>query len=203
MARPQETFDPRAIIAALERNYVDYVIIGALARVLRGTYETTRGVDICPSFGAVNMEQLKNAANDLEARRTDGRDFVFEDRTLSAEDVIAFSTSAGELKIVPVPAGAPSGFVDLRRAATKEDLGHGLRPLVASTGDLARMAAALHRDQDVERLPELRRIMELEVDREAVIAPAQVRGPTQLRGRWRSPTRISDRAPERHLGLER
>ena len=42
-----EVFDPRAILAALERNYVEYVVIGRLARVLRGTHEITRGVDIC------------------------------------------------------------------------------------------------------------------------------------------------------------
>jgi hypothetical protein len=203
MARSQEAFDPRAIIAALERNYVDYVIIGGLARVLRGTYETTHGVDICPSFGTVNIEALSRAADELVGRRPDGGDFFPEDRTLHAEDVIGFSTSAGELKIIGAPAGVPNGFVDLRRAATREDLGQGLRPLVASTGDLARMAAALHREQDVERLPELRRIMELEVDREAVIAPAQVRGPGQERGPWRSPGRLTDQVAERERGLER
>jgi hypothetical protein len=202
MAGGDEPFDPRAVIAALERNYVDYVIIGALSRVLRGTYEVTHGIDICPSFGA-NAERLARAAAELEAQSADGGAFPFSDETLSREEVIAVSTTAGELKIVASPAGVPYGFVDLRRAATREDLGHGLRPLVASTGDLARMAAALHRDQDVARLPELRRIMELEVDREAVIAPAQIRGPAQLRGPWRSPTRISDREPERDRGLER
>lgn len=170
-ARADATFDPRAILPALERNYVDYVLIGGLARVLRGSYEITRGVDVCPSFGEGNIERLGHAIGELDARPADGRKLVFNERTLGDEEVIAFSTAAGELNIVASPAGAPNGFVDLRRAATKEHLGHGLRPLVASTGDLARMAAALHRDQDVALLPELRRIMELEVDRELALAP--------------------------------
>jgi hypothetical protein len=77
----------------------------------------------------------------------------------------------GGLSIVSGPAGASGGFADLRRPATKEHLGHGLQPLVASTGDLARMAAALHREEDIRRLPELRRTMELEADRALTFVP--------------------------------
>jgi hypothetical protein len=39
------------------------------------------------------------------------------------------------------------------------------------------MADALHRDQDLKHLPELQRIMELELDRQYTI-PATARGPT-------------------------
>jgi hypothetical protein len=75
--------------------------------------------------------------------------------------VLALRTARGELKIVPEPAGTRRGYDDLRRAATREHIGHGLRPSVASVADLARMSAAL--EVDAERLPELRRIMEVEV----------------------------------------
>ena len=95
------------------------------------------------------------------------------DEGLGAEPVVALSTNAGTLQIVASPAGAPNGFVDLRRASTKEHLGQGLQPLVASTGDLARMAAALGRDRDIARLPELRRIIDLEADRSRTLAPAE------------------------------
>ena len=67
------------------------------------------------------------------------------------------------MKVVAHPAGTRKGYDDLRRGATREHIGHGLRPSVASVADLARMAAALGRTQDVERLGELRRIMEVEV----------------------------------------
>lgn len=112
--------------------------------------------------------------------------------------MINLKTTAGELKLVPAPAGVPGGFTDLRRAATREHLGHGLQPLVASTADLAGMAAALNRDQGAARLPELRRIMELEVEREPVAAspftsPSEVtRGPRE----W---ARLRDR----ERGIER
>jgi hypothetical protein len=107
-------FDPRAILAGLERSYVDYVVIGGLAQVLRGADHVTAGVDICPSFTAGRRaERLRR------------------------------STARGDQK-TPRP-----------RHPT----------LVASVGDLARMAAALDRDQDLPRLGQLRRIMELEANR--------------------------------------
>jgi hypothetical protein len=164
---PLRQFDPRAILAALERNYVDYVLIGGLARVLRGTDEVTGGVDICPSFATGNLERLDAALSELGAAGTPPR---LDDQTLATQPVVGRVTAAGPLNLVASPAGALNGFVDLRRTATNEDLGQGLRPLVASTGDLARMAAALGRDQDLERLPDLRRIIELEVDRQRALA---------------------------------
>ena len=60
---------------------------------------------------------------------------------------------------MPEPAGT-RGYDDLRRHASREPLGHGLRPRVASPGDLARMLGALDRDTDAERLPRLRRLIE-------------------------------------------
>jgi hypothetical protein len=58
------------------------------------------------------------------------------------------------------------GYDDLRRAATREHIGHGLRPSVASVADLARTSSALGREADAECLPELRSIMEAEVRRQ-------------------------------------
>ena len=166
MARAREQFDPRAILAALERNYVDYVLIGGLAQVIRGADVTTTSVDICPSFGAGNLERLARAAAQLAARNLDGGEVALTEAAVGEHGVISLSTPAGSLRIVGSPAGAPKGYVDLRRAATKEHLGHGVQPLVASVGDLARLASALHRDRDVERLPQLRQIIELEAGRQ-------------------------------------
>ena len=61
----------------------------------------------------------------------------------------------------PFPAGT-RGYEDLRRAAIRQPIGHGLRPAVASKGDLARMLSALGRDEDIEKLWQLRRLIELE-----------------------------------------
>ncbi len=182
MAARRERFDPRSILAPLERNYVNYVLIGGLARVLRGANEITGDVDICPSFATDNIGRLLHAIVELQAVRVDGGSATISEKALEHEPVISLSTRSGPLKIVGVPAGAPNGYVDLRRAATTEHLGAGLQPLVASTGDLARMASALHRDHDLKRLPQLRRIMELEADREQTLRePAEVtRRPSRM-----------------------
>ncbi|MGI8863806.1 MAG: hypothetical protein ACR2JH_05310 [Solirubrobacteraceae bacterium] len=170
MAGAEQQFDPRAILAALERNHANYVLIGGFARVIRGADEITHGVDITPSFAPDNLARLAAALTELDSRRHDGQPLAISDDGL-AESITGLSTSAGVLNIVSSPAGAPAGFADLRRAATKEHLGHGVQPLVASVGDLARLAAALHREQDVARLPQLRRIIELEADRQVTITP--------------------------------
>jgi hypothetical protein len=54
------------------------------------------------------------------------------------------------------------GYDDLRRGAAREPIGKGLRPSVASIGDLARMLAALGREQDLPPLQQLRTLAELE-----------------------------------------
>ncbi len=145
-------------------------MIGGLAQVLRGAQLTTKGVDICPSFAAGNLDRLARATAELNAKRVDDGPPALTDDSLGSEAVVSLATAAGALQIVGAPEGAPKGYVDLRHAATKEHLGGGVQPLVASVGDLARMAAALHRDQDVAPLAQLRRIMELEVDREQTLS---------------------------------
>ena len=76
--------------------------------------------------------------------------------------MIALGSPHGELKLVPEPAGTRGGYDDLRRAATREPIGKGLRPRVASIADLARMLAALGREQDIRSLQQLRYLRELE-----------------------------------------
>jgi hypothetical protein len=155
-------FDPRPILAALQREEVHCVLIGGLARVLRGSDEVTAGVDVCPSLKPVNLQRLQAALTALSAARVDGRELSIEADGLTAESVIELATPHGELKLVVTPAGVPRGFDALTPGASREHLGHGLRPAVAGTADLVAMSAALRRDADLQRLPMLRRILELE-----------------------------------------
>jgi hypothetical protein len=64
-----------------------------------------------------------------------------------------------------VAAGGDCGYDDLRREVNREPLGHGVRPSVASLGDLARMLAATSRQQDLEPLHTIRRLVELDRER--------------------------------------
>ena len=62
------------------------------------------------------------------------------------------------------------------------------------------MTAALRREQDIERLGELRRIMELEVEREPV-TPLEVQSPSEVTRGPREWARLRERDRER--GMER
>ncbi|MCP9486157.1 MAG: hypothetical protein MSC30_09865 [Gaiellaceae bacterium MAG52_C11] len=163
MAEPLP-FDPYAILAALERRRVNYVVIGAFARVVQGAEEITHGLDVVPAIRAENLRRLALALDDLGASRVDGERVVLDEATIHGEAPLELSSPAGELKVVPEPAGTRGGYDDLRRAATREPIGKGLRPSVASTADLARMLAALGRETDVPKLIALRRLQALERD---------------------------------------
>jgi hypothetical protein len=149
----QPPFDPYALLAALDRERVSYVVVGGFARVVNGSGETTRGLDIVPSLREENLRRLARALEQLEAP-------VNADQLASTEPVTA-STRAGELRIVPTPWGT-RGYDDLRRRADRENLGRGLRPAVASAVDCVRMLEASEREVDADRLLRLRRMMEFE-----------------------------------------
>jgi hypothetical protein len=157
-----EPFDPIAILQALDARRVDYIVVGALGRVIHGSDELTDGIDVVPSLRDENIRRLGLALTDLHARRPDGKPPQL-DRDFD-QAVLELRTEAGELKIVPEPAGT-RGYDDLRRGATREPLGRGVRPSVASLGDHARMLAALSREQDRERLQTVRRLIELDRSR--------------------------------------
>jgi hypothetical protein len=157
-----DPFDPIAILRALDRHGVSFVVVGALARVIQGSDELTDGIDLVPAMKDANLRRLGGALTDLDARR-DGHG-VSLDRDLAPDAVLELWSSAGELKLVPEPVGT-AGYDDLRRGASREPLGRGVRPSVASPGDLARMLAALDREQDREPLQTMRRIIELDRSR--------------------------------------
>jgi len=157
VAERAPAFDPYEQLAALQRHHVSFVVIGAFARVIHGTAELTEGMDITPSMREDNVARLKNGLDDLEAKRRDRKRL---DLHTIDQPVVALRTRAGELKLVPQPAGT-RGYDDLRRHASREPLGQGVRPQVASPGDLARMLGALDRPDDQAKLLRLRRMIEL------------------------------------------
>ena len=168
MADTRAKLDPYGLLQALDRYRVTYVVIGGFARIVQGTEEMTYGLDLTPSLREQNLERLERALRELDARRADGRALSLAPETLAAEPVHELQTRYGELKLVPEPAGT-RGYDDLRRAANREPLGRGVRPSVASIGDLARMVSALGDEERLPQLMQLRRLVELERARERVL----------------------------------
>lgn len=151
----QPAFDPYAIFAALERERVAYVVVGGFARIVHGSAETSDGLDIVPSLREENLRRLGRVLEQLEAPHPRLPEQVARSEPLTAR------TSVGELRIVPEPWGT-RGYDDLRIRASRDNLGRGARPQVASPVDCVRMLEASEREPDAERLQRLRRLMELE-----------------------------------------
>ena len=120
--------DPYEILRALQGRNVSFITMGAFARVIHGTGELTRGIDVTPSLQTENLSRLTKALTDLEAERVDGEPL---EPPSAGEGVVELRTRAGELKLIPRPAGS-HGYDDLRWQAAREALGRGLRPQVAS-----------------------------------------------------------------------
>ena len=152
--------DPYGLLQALERHRVSFVVVGGFARIVQGTEEMTDGLDITPSLREQNLGRLDEALREVGATRADGRALSLDAKALAEEPVHELETRYGELKLVPEPAGT-RGYDDLRRAANREPLGRGVRPSVASIGDLARMVSALGDEDRTPQLMQLRRLVEL------------------------------------------
>jgi hypothetical protein len=161
VAEARPPFDPVGLLGTLQRHQVTYIVVGALGRVLQGADEITGGVDIVPATKGGNLERLDDALRDLNARRPDGREVGFEQGDVPLDEPVELMTDRGELKVILKPAGT-RGYDDLRKAATREGIGRGVRPAVASIDDLARMLAALGREEDRTKLRDLRRLAEME-----------------------------------------
>jgi hypothetical protein len=151
-AQAGEAFNPYAILHALEDAEVEFILIGALARVLHGSDELAAGVDLTPSPRPANKERLDQALNRLGAT---------EIGEGGGEGVSIFHAPAGRIRCVEAPAGT-RGYADLRRRARHLHLGEGLRPQVAAPGDLVRMLEALAGPSDRIKLEGMRRVVELD-----------------------------------------
>jgi hypothetical protein len=157
----QPRFDPYAILQELQGVRTGFVVIGGLARVIHGSDETTRGLDLAPSLNKESLRRLGAALDNLHARRVDGQPLDVSDLDPKREPVTELKSDAGEIKLVLEPAGT-RGYEDLRIRANREPLGQGVRPAVASPGDLVRMMEALDRQPDPLVLETMRRVLELD-----------------------------------------
>jgi hypothetical protein len=133
--------------------------VGAFARVVHGSAETTRSIDISPSLRDDDLRRLTRVIDRLAGRRPNREPVTPEQ--LAAGEQTGIATRAGELAIVPSPWGT-RGYDGLRVRSTRENLGHGVRPPIASLADCVRMLDASDRPIDQQRLQRVRRMMELE-----------------------------------------
>lgn len=158
---PRAALDPYEILAALEGAQVWFVAIGGLARVLQGSDEVTRGVDVTPAPAPRNLDRLVVALESLGAAPASGARLKRALADPERQAPLRLVSPAGEIKVVMQPAGT-RGYEDLRRKASYLHIGKGLRPQVAGAGDLVRMMEALDRPGQLRSLEAMRRVVDLE-----------------------------------------
>jgi hypothetical protein len=127
-----EPTDPgrEAIVAALERHGVEYVVIGGAAAQARGWPEPTDDIDLTPERSEGNLSRLSGAVEELDAgfrvdparypdgyRPPDGIDW----RTFRNQISVAFTTRHGNFDVVLLPDGT-KGYEDIIATATRERL---------------------------------------------------------------------------------
>ena len=129
-----EPADPgrEAIVAALERHRVEYVVIGGAAAQARGWPEPTDDIDFTPERSEGNLSRLAAAVAELDAgfrvdparypegyRPPDGIDW----RTFRNQISIAFATRHGNFDVVLLPDGT-KGYEDHRHGDSRDASRH-------------------------------------------------------------------------------
>jgi hypothetical protein len=166
--QPEGPYDAAAIVAALQKHGVRFVVIGAVAAIAHGSPLPTEDMDITPDRGDDNLESLAAALLDLKARLRTPRgvvEFPIEPELLAGNTVWTLTTRAGDLDLSFEPTGT-RGYDDLRRQAVELDLGSGTPALVASLADVIRSKEAANRPKDQAQLPALRQTLEVIRERE-------------------------------------
>lgn len=142
-------FRPTALIGALARAGVDFVVIGGVAVVVQASPRFTRDLDISYATDTANLERLGTLLVALDAKLRGVEDdvpFTPDARTLRHAQILTLTTRDGDLDLLVNPPGSP-GYPALRRHADVVDLdGNSVR--VASLEDLIEMKRAVGRPQD-------------------------------------------------------
>lgn len=158
-----EDADREAILRALERHGVRYVLIGGAAAQTRGWRGVTLDVDITPAQDPDNLERLARALDELDARfRVDRYPDGFrppggiDAGTLTGQVNLAFVTRHGPLDVALLPDGT-GGYEDLAKHATRRRVAQTrIAARVASADDILRSKMAADRAKDRDVLQQMR-----------------------------------------------
>jgi hypothetical protein len=145
----QPEFRPTALIGALVRAGVDFVVIGGVAVVVQASPRFTRDLDITYATDTENLERLGALLVELDASLRGVEDdlpFIPDARTLRHTQMLTLTTPDGDLDLLADPPGSP-GYPALRRHADIVDLDGNSVP-IASLEDLIEMKRAAGRPQD-------------------------------------------------------
>jgi len=161
-----DDLEPGAILEALDRHDVAYVVIGGLAAQLHGAQiERTLDVDITPSRDRENLARLSAALRELHAElrppgAEDGVDVDLDEHFFRTMISVALITPHGPLDVALIPDGT-TGYEELvrNRIVVHE---FGIAVPVAGLEDIIHSKEAAGRPKDILHLPILReRLLEI------------------------------------------
>jgi hypothetical protein len=159
--------DPGCIFGVLARHEVDYVLIGGLAAVIRGSTAMTNDADIVPAKTGENLQRLSAALIALEVRvraesDPDGVPFDPHPALLGSMAMVNMTTRCGDVDLTFAPAGIDD-YDELIAGSDEFELdGHRVR--VAGLADIIRSKEHAGRAKDHATLPILYALRE-EIER--------------------------------------
>jgi hypothetical protein len=146
----QRKFEPRKILDALLAHEVDFVLIGGLGGIARGSSYPSYDVDVAYGRDRDNLKRLAAALRELSATLRGAPPdvpFLLDAKTLENGQHFIFDTPYGSFDILADPEGAPS-YVELKRASGRPLLVEGVAIHVASLDHLIAMKEASGRTKD-------------------------------------------------------
>jgi len=163
MPGPSIPADPKAIVSALERNGVAYVVVGGWAAVTYGVDRATFDLDVVVEASDRNAKALATALRELDARRDIGAGMTEKldldaPRSLFATPLRAI-TSEGPLDVLTRVPGIDS-YGELRADARVAAFGDGTEFVIASKSSLEAVKEAIADQGDPERGDRDRRDLE-------------------------------------------
>jgi len=154
--------DYRAMLDALDRHDVHFVVIGAVALVLHGSARVTRDLDICYSREPANLERLAKAlvpfAPTLRGAPID-LPFTLNRATLDAGLNFSLQSTVGDLDLIGEVTGIGT-YPAVRRVSVPMTVyDHAVRVLSLDGLERAKRAAGRLKDlADLAEILELRRL---------------------------------------------
>jgi hypothetical protein len=151
-----------AIVAALNRHQVRYVVIGAFAAIAQqAPIPATRDIDLTPEAGHENLTRLSAALKELGARIRaervpDGLPFSHDATSLAAAEMWNLICADGEFDISFHPSGFVGGYAQLVANAHRLRVGE-VEVVVADLADVIRSKESAGRPKDLRVLPMLYR----------------------------------------------
>lgn len=146
----------RALVEALDRHAVDFLVIGGIAGIIHGSAHPTYDFDVLYARDEKNLERMAAVLQELNvtlANAPADLPFHVDARTLAAGSNFTFESDLGRFDILGYAEGM-RGYEAMRADSTFEEL-WGLPVRTASIDDLIRMKRAAGRPKDRAMVEEL------------------------------------------------